>query len=168
METLFCSYITRNLLYLFLSNLHCTDPRIRPISSLETLLPIYTSLTLYYNGCRSHLVYRNLILSQAHLRGKARTIHSFIQLRSVAEQIAGKTADITLDHWSRNRDGEEVTATLPAAWREASWNYLTVQKGHYKSLRPTDSAKALRNMSEHEPNAVHSVSSWMWALMKSD
>lgn len=104
------------------------------ISSMETILYIYTT-ALCYNGRSSHLVYRNLILSQAHL-GKAQTIYPFIQLQSEAEQIAGKTTELMLDHWLYH-DSKKVTMTLPQALSKALWNNWTVQKGitnHYKLL----------------------------------
>lgn len=37
---------------------------------------------------------------------KAQTIYPFIQLESVAEQIAGKSTELTLDHWSYNHDSK--------------------------------------------------------------
>lgn len=144
-------------------NSHSSDPRMRPISSMETLLSVYTSLSLHCNGRRSHLVYGNLILSPAHLWGKAQTIYPFIQLVSVAEQIAGKTTEPTVDHRSHSHDSKKVTVTLPAALRESLVELVDCAKGHYKSLRPTGSANTHWNMSEYEPNTVHSVSSWMWS-----
>lgn len=51
---------------------HCSDPRMRPISSLDTVLPIYTSLTPCYNRRSSHLVYRKpFFLTRAHLQGES-------------------------------------------------------------------------------------------------
>ncbi len=140
METSFCSH---------------KDPIVPSLSSEDTLCSTYTAvtlvcvpfppwkpysqfillLTLHYNVHCSHLVYRNLILSRAHLWGKAQTIYPFIQLVSVAEQIAGKTAELTLDHRSYSHDSKKVT--LPVALKKASWSYWTVQKGitnHYDLL----------------------------------
>lgn len=141
-------------------NLHCSEPRMRPISSSETLPPIYNSLTLDYNRRSSHLVY-NLILCRTHLWGKAQTIYPFIQLWSGAEQIAGKTTELTMDHWSYNHDSKKVTVTLPVALRKASWNYWTVQKGatNHSDLLvlPTH-----WNMSEYKTNAANVSANEKW------
>lgn len=93
-ETVFCCYIIRTPLCLPCpplpsKNTFCSLC-VRLISSMETTLSIHTTLTLCYNRRSSHLVYRYLILSQAHL-GKVQTIYPFIQLQSEAEQIPEKS-----------------------------------------------------------------------------
>lgn len=81
---------------------------------------------------------------------KAQTIYPFIQLESVAEQIAGKSTELTLDHWSHNHDSKKKKrdCDITRSFKESLMELLDCAKGHYKSLRPTGSANAHWNMSE--------------------
>ena len=89
---------------------------------------------LYFGRHLCPLVHGHNILSQAHLWGKAQTIHLFIQLESMAEQIAGKSSELTLDHWSYNPDGEKKGLWhYQELYKERILELLGCAKGHYKN-----------------------------------
>lgn len=104
-------------------------------------------VTLHFSSHSSHLVYGDVILSRAR-QGKAQTICPFIQLESVAEQIAGKFSLLSLDLCSHNQDGKRRDCDITRSSTESLVELLDCTKGHYISLRPTGSACTHWKMSE--------------------
>ena len=139
--------------------LHCSDPRMRPISSLDTVLPIYASLTPCYNRRSSHLVYRKPSFFSVELtyKGKARNnislypaqVRSWTNCRKDHRAHAGS---LIVQLWYSEKSDCDITSGFKEKPRGVTG---PCKRGPYKSPRPTASANTHRDMSECEANTVH-------------